>query len=81
MEGNERVVHNFVLKTTQIMVESDDVFFKCNSAGEGDPALVPLNSGTGDGKPFMKFFRLANKGPHFVGTAINEVATTDGTHG
>jgi hypothetical protein len=24
---------------------------------------------------------LANKGPHFVGAAVNEVAAADGTHG
>jgi hypothetical protein len=29
----------------------------------------------------VQFFRLANKGPHFVGAAVDEVAATDGTHG
>jgi hypothetical protein len=29
----------------------------------------------------MQFFGLANKGPHFVGAAVNEVAATDRTHG
>ena len=81
MEGDERVVHDLVLKTTQIVIEGDDVFFKDNSTGEGDPALVSLNSGAGDGKPLVQFFRLANKGPHFVGAAVDEVAATDGTHG
>lgn len=81
MEGDERVVHDLVLKTTQIVIESDDVFFERDSAGEGDPTLVSLNSGAGDGKPLVQLFRLANKGPHFVGAAVDEVASTDGTHG
>jgi len=29
----------------------------------------------------MQFFWLANKCPHFVGAAVNEVAAADGTHG
>jgi hypothetical protein len=29
----------------------------------------------------MQFSGLSNKGPHFVGAAVNEVAATDGTHG
>ena len=81
MEGDEWVVDDLVLKATQIVIEGDDVFFKDNSTGEGDPALVSLNSGAGDGKPLVQFFRLANKGPHFVGAAVDEVAATDGTHG
>ena len=81
MEGDERVVHDLVLETTQIVIEGDDVFFKDNSTGKGDPALVSLNSGAGDGKPLVQLFGLANKGPHFVGAAVDEVAATDGTHG
>ena len=81
MESDEWIVHDLVLETTQIMIESDDVLFERDSAREGDPALVSLNSGAGDGKPFVQFFRLANKGPHFVGAAVDEVAATDGTHG
>ncbi|MFM2235186.1 MAG: hypothetical protein RL296_845 [Actinomycetota bacterium] len=81
MESDEWIVHDLVLETTQIMIESDDVLFERDSAREGDPALVSLNSRAGDGKPFVQFFRLANKGPHFVGAAVDEVATTDGTHG
>jgi hypothetical protein len=81
VEGDEGVVHNFVLKATQIVIEGDDVFFEDDSTGQGDPALVALNAGAGDGEPLMQFFGLANKGPHFVGAAVNEVAATDGTHG
>lgn len=81
MKSNERVVHDLVLETTQIVIESDDVLFKRDSAREGDPPLASLNSGAGDGKPLVQFFRLANKGPHFVGAAVDEVAATDGTHG
>ena len=81
MEGDEWVVHDLVLETTQIVIEGDDFLFKGDSAREGDPALVSLNSGAGDGKPLVQFFRLANKSPHFVGAAIDEVAATDGTHG
>ena len=81
MEGDEWVVHNFVLKATQIVIEGDDVFFEDNSTGQGDPALVALNAGAGNGEPLMQFFGLANKGPHFVGAAVNEVAATDRTHG
>ena len=80
MEGDEGVVHNFVLKATQIVIEGDDVFFEDNSTGQGDPALVALNAGAGNGEPLMQFFGLANKGPHFVGAAVNEVAATDRTH-
>jgi hypothetical protein len=29
----------------------------------------------------MQFSGLSNKGPHFVGVAVNKVAATDGTHG
>ena len=81
MEGDEWVVHNFVLKATQIVIKGDDVLFEDNSTGQADPALVALNSGADDGEPLMQFFGLANKGPHFVGAAVNEVAATDGTHG
>ena len=81
MEGDERVVHDLVLETTQIVIQSDDVLFKRDSARKGDPALVSLNSGAGDGEPLVQLFRLANKGPHFVGAAVDEVASTDGTHG
>ena len=81
MKRDERIVHDLVLKTAEIMIESDDVFFERDSAREGDPTLVSLNSGAGDGKPLVQFFRLANKGPHFVGAAVDEVAATDGTHG
>ena len=81
MEGDEGVVHNFVLKATQIMIEGDDVFFEDNSTGQSDPALIALNAGAGNGGPFMQFLGLANKGPHFVGAAVNEVAATDRTHG
>jgi hypothetical protein len=81
MEGDERVVYDFVLKASQIVIEGDDVFFEDNSTGQGDPALVALNAGAGNGEPLMQFFGLANKGPHFVGAAVNEVAATDGTHG
>lgn len=81
MKSDERVVYDLVLETTQIVIESDDVLFKRDSAREGDPALVSLNAGAGDGKPLVQFFRLANKGPHFVGAAVDEVAATDGTHG
>ena len=81
MEGDEWVVHDLVLKTTQVVIEGDDVFFEDNSTGQGDPALVALNAGAGNGEPLMQFFGLANKGPHFVGAAVNEVAATDRTHG
>mgnify|MGYP006902994489 FL=1 len=81
MEGDEGVVHDLVLETTQIVIKSDDVLFERDSAREGDPTLVSLNSGAGDGKPLVQLFRLANKGPHFVGAAVDEVAATDGTHG
>ena len=81
MKSDERVVHDLVLETTQIVIESDDVFFKRDSTCERDPALISLNSGAGDGKPLVQFFRLANKSPHFVGAAVDEVAATDGAHG
>jgi hypothetical protein len=29
----------------------------------------------------VQLFRLANKGPHFVGAAVDEVASTYRTHG
>ncbi len=81
MEGDERVVYDFVLKATQIVIEGDDVFFEDNSTGQGDPTLVALNSGAGDGEPLVQLFGLSNKGPYLVGAAVNEVAATDGTHG
>ena len=81
MESDEWVVHNFVLKATQIVIEGDDVFFEDDSTGQGDPALVALNAGTGNGEPLMQLFGLANKCPHCVGAAVNEVAATDRTHG
>ena len=81
MEGDEWVVHNFVLKATQIVIEGDDVFFKGDATSQGDPALAALNAGAGDGEPFVQFFRLSNEGPHFVGAAVNEVTAADRTHG
>ena len=80
MEGDEWVVHDLVLETTQIVVKGDDVFFKDNSTGQGDPTLISLNSGAGDGEPLVQLFGLANKTPHGVGAAVDEVATTDRTH-
>ena len=80
MEGDEWVVHNFVLKATQIVIEGDDVFFEDNSTSQGDPTLVSLNAGAGNGEPFMQFFGLANECPHLVRAAIDEVAASDGTH-
>jgi hypothetical protein len=29
----------------------------------------------------VQFLGLANKCPHFVGAAVDEIATTNGTHG
>jgi len=81
MEGDEWVVHDFVLETTQVVIKGDDVLFEGDATGQGDPALVALNARAGDGKPFMQFLGLANECPHFVGAAVNEVAATDGTHG
>ncbi len=81
MEGDEWVVDDLVLKATQIVIEGDDVFFKDNSTGKGDPTLVALNSGAGDGKPLVQLFGLSNKGPYLVGAAVNKVAATDRTHG
>ena len=81
MEGDERVVYNFVLKATQIVIEGDDVFFEDNSTCQGDPTLVALNSGAGDGEPLVQLLWLSNKGPYLVGAAVNKVAATDGTHG
>ena len=63
------------------MIESDDVFFEDNSTGQGDPTLVSLNAGAGDGEPLVQFFGLANECPYLVGAAVNKVAATDGTHG
>jgi hypothetical protein len=81
MESDEWVVHDLVLETSQIVIEGDDVFFKDNSTGQGDPTLVSFNSGAGDGEPLVQLFGLANKGPHCVGAAVDEVAATDRTHG
>ena len=81
MEGDERVVYDFVLKATQIVIEGDDVFFEDNSTGQGDPTLVALNSGAGDGEPLVQLFGLSNKGPYLVGAAVNKVAAAYGTHG
>ena len=81
MEGDEWVVHDFVLETTQVVIKGDDVLFERDSAREGNPALVALNAGAGDGEPLVQFLGLADEGPHFVGAAVDEVATTDGTHG
>ena len=63
------------------MIKGDDVFFERDSAREGNPALVALNAGAGDGEPLVQFLGLADEGPHFVGAAVNEVAATDRTHG
>ena len=81
MEGDEWVVHDLVLETTQVVIEGDDVFFEDNSAGQRDPALVSLNTSAGDGEPLVQFLGLANESPHFVGAAVDEIATTNGTHG
>ena len=81
MEGDEWVVDDFVLETSQIVIEGDDVFFKDNSTGQGDPTLVALNAGAGNGEPLVQLFGLANKSPHFFGAAVNKVAATNGTHG
>ena len=81
MEGDEWVVHDFVLETAKIVIEGDDVLFERDAPGQGNPALVALNTGASDGEPFMQFSGLSNKGPHFVGVAVNKVAATDGTHG
>jgi hypothetical protein len=81
VEGDEWVIHDLVLETSQIVIEGDDVFFKDNSTGQGDPTLASFNSGAGDGEPLMQFFGLANKGPHSVGAAVDEVASTDRAHG
>ena len=81
MEGDERIVHDFVLETTQVVIEGDDVFFKGDAASQGDPALVAFNAGAGDGEPLMQFLGLADECPHFVGAAVNEVAAADRTHG
>ena len=81
MEGDERVVHNFVLKATQIVIEGDDVLLERDAPGQGDPTLVALNSGAGDGEPLVQLLWLSNKGPYLVGAAVNKVAATDGTHG
>ena len=80
MEGDEWVIYNFVLKPTQVVVKRDDVFFKRDSTCKRDPAFISFNFGAGDGKPLMKFFRLANKGPNFFGAAIDEVAATNRSH-
>jgi hypothetical protein len=63
------------------MIESDDVFFERDSAREGNPTLVSFNTSAGDGEPLVQFLGLANEGPHFVGAAVDEIATTNGTHG
>ena len=81
MEGDEWVVHDFVLKTAKIVIEGDDVLFERDAPGQGNPALVALNTGASDGEPFMQFSGLSNKCPHFVGAAVNEVAASDRTHG
>jgi len=81
VEGDEWVVHDLVLETTQVVIEGDDVFFEDNSAGQSDPALVALNTSAGDGEPLVQFVGLANESPHFFGAAVNKVAATNGTHG
>jgi len=63
------------------MIECDDVFFERDSAREGNPTLVSFNTSTSDGEPLVQFLGLANEGPHFVGAAVDEIATTNGTHG
>lgn len=80
MKGDEWVIYNFVLKSAQIVVEGDDVFFKSDATSKCDPALAALNSGAGDRKPFMKFFWSTDKFPYFFGAALYEVAATNGSH-
>jgi hypothetical protein len=63
------------------MIKSDDVFFERDSARKGNPTLVSFNTSAGDGEPLVQFLGLANEGPHFVGAAVDEIATTNGTHG
>lgn len=80
MEGDEWVVHDFVLETTQVVIKGDDVLFEGDAASQGDPALVSLNARAGDREPFVQFLWLTDERPHFVGTAVNEVAAADRTH-
>lgn len=81
MESDEWVVHDFVLEPAQIVVKSDDVLFKSDATRKGDPAFVSLNSGAGDGEPFVQFFGLTNECPHGVGAAVNEVTAANRSHG
>ena len=81
MECNEWIIDNLVLKSAQIVIKSDDVLFEGDATRKCDPALVSLNAGAGDGKPFVEFLWLTYESPNRVGAARNEVATTYGSHG
>lgn len=72
MVGHDRVVDDSILKASKDMVKSDDVFFKAQTAGQGDPPFGAFDVAVGDRKPFMEAGRVADQGPHGVGWGIDE---------
>jgi hypothetical protein len=80
MKRDQWVIDNLVLKTTQVVVECDDVFFKRDAGRKHDPTLVSLNATRRDWKPFMQSFWCTDESPHGVGVAIDKAKAPYGSH-
>ena len=63
MASDERVIGNCVLEPAQVVIDQQDVFFKDNASGQGDPPLIAFNASSGNGEPFMQGTWAANEFP------------------
>jgi hypothetical protein len=80
MKLDQRIIYNFVLKSAQIVIKSDDVLFEDNARGQSYPSLVALYATFGDWEPFVQPFGCTNESPNFVGVAFDKSMTTNGAH-
>ena len=80
MKFDQRIIDNFVLKSTQVLIESDYVFLKHDARGQSYPSFVAFNATFGNRKPLVQAFGCTDERPNLVGIAIDKSMTTYGAH-
>ena len=77
---DDGVVHDGVLKTSQVVVEGDDVLLEAQTTGKVDLTFVALHLAAHDREPFVKSSGITHQRPDGVGRRIEERVPADGAH-
>jgi len=78
--GDDRIIHDPILESSQIVVERDDVFLEGDAGCQRDPTLVAFHARGCRRKPFVQPLRCTDETPHGVGVSIDEEVSPNRSH-